>query len=170
VDATWSPDGTQLAFGRVSAMNTGIKDIQLVDMKTRQAFTIPGSTGLFSPRWSPDGRYLLAISVEGSKKLMLYDFRTQKWADWLTSASNVNYPHWSADSRYVYYDDFATVNSRWRRVELGDSHAEDLFRLSDLRRYLGLWGSWSGVAPDGSALFVRDVSSQEIYALDVDLP
>jgi Tol biopolymer transport system component/predicted Ser/Thr protein kinase len=170
VDATWSPDGTQLAFGRVSAMNTGIKDIQLVDMKTRQASTIPGSTGLFSPRWSPDGRYLLAISVEGSKKLMLYDFRAQKWSDWLTSANNVNYPHWSADSRYVYYDDFATVNSKWRRVKLGDSHAEDLFSLSALRRYLGIWGSWSGVAPDGSALFVRDVSSQEIYALDVDLP
>ena len=58
VDATWSPDGTQLAFGRVSAMNTGIQDIQLVDVKTRQISMFPGSNGLFSPRWSPDGRYL----------------------------------------------------------------------------------------------------------------
>jgi WD40 repeat protein len=141
-----------------------------VDMKTRQTSTLPGSTGLFSPRWSPDGRYLLAISVEGSKKLLLYDFKTQKWSEWLSEASNVNYPHWSADSRYVYYDNFATGNPKWRRVKVGDNHPEDLFGLSGLRRYDGIWGSWSGVAPDGSALFVRDASTQEIYALDVEFP
>ena len=170
VDATWSPDGTQLAFGRISAFNIGTKDIQLVDMKTRQTSTLPGSAGLFSPRWSPDGRYLLALSVEGSKKLMLYDFKTQKWSEWLAEASNVNYPHWSADSHYVYYDNFATGNPKWRRVKVGDNRAEDLFSLNGLRRYFGTWGSWSGVAADGSALFVRDVSTQEIYALDVDFP
>jgi Tol biopolymer transport system component/predicted Ser/Thr protein kinase len=170
IDATWSPDGTQLAFGRISAMNIGTKDIQTVDMKTRQTSTLPGSTGLFSPRWSPDGRYLLAISVEGSKKLMLYDFKTQKWSEWLSEARNVNYPHWSADSRYVYYDNFATGNPKWRRVKVGDNRAEDLFGLSGLRRYDGSWGSWSGVTPDGSALFVRDASTQEIYSLDVDFP
>jgi hypothetical protein len=42
--------------------------------------------------------------------------------------------------------------------------------LSGIRRYIGNWGSWSGQAPDDSRLFVRDVSTQEIYALDVDLP
>jgi Tol biopolymer transport system component len=170
VDASWSPDGTQLAFGRISAMNIETKDIQLVDMKTRKASTLPGSTGLYSPRWSPDCRYLLAINVEGSKKLMLYDFRTQKWSERLTEASNVNYPHWSADSHYVYYENFATSNPKWRRVKLGDSRAEDIFGLSGLRRHFGNWGSWSGLTADNSALFVRDASTQEIYALDVDLP
>jgi hypothetical protein len=29
---------------------------------------------------------------------------------------------------------------------------------------------WSGITPDGSALFTRDLSVQEIYALDQDLP
>jgi hypothetical protein len=33
-----------------------------------------------------------------------------------------------------------------------------------------LWGTWSGVAPDGSVLAVRDTSSHEIYALDLQLP
>jgi|HubBroStandDraft_1064217.scaffolds.fasta_scaffold00232_5 Tol biopolymer transport system component/predicted Ser/Thr protein kinase len=169
IDATWSPDGTQVAFGRLSSMNTGTKDIQLVDVKSRKTSTFPGSTGLFSPRWSPDGHYLAAISAEGSHKLMLYDFRTQKWSEWFADA-NVNYPYWSADSRYVYYDNFAIENPKCHRVKVGDSHPEDLFSLGSLRRYFGTWGSWSGQAPDDSRLFVRDASTEDIYALDVDFP
>jgi Tol biopolymer transport system component/predicted Ser/Thr protein kinase len=170
IDATWSPDGTQLAFGRLSSLNTGTIDIQLVDMKTRAASTFPGSSGLFSPRWSPDGRYLTATSAEGSHKLMLYDFRTQKWSEWLTRVSNINYPYWSSDSRYIYYDNFATDHPMCHRIKVGETRPEDLFSLSGLRRYFGIWGSWGGQAPDDSRLFVRDASTQDIYALDVDLP
>ena len=34
----------------------------------------------------------------------------------------------------------------------------------------GPLGDWSGITPDGSPLFVRDVSTDEIYALDLELP
>jgi Tol biopolymer transport system component/predicted Ser/Thr protein kinase len=169
LDATWSPDGAQLAYGRIGSRNTGTKDIQLVDVKTRKTSTFPGSTGLFSPRWSPDGHYLAATSVEGSHKVMIYDFRTRKWSEWFSDA-DVNYPYWSADSRYVYYDNFVVENPKCRRVKVGDNHPEDLFGLGSLRRYFGPWGSWSGQAPDDSRLFVRDASTMDIYALDIDLP
>ena len=42
--------------------------------------------------------------------------------------------------------------------------------LKDMRRYGGYGWAWSGLAPDDSALLVRDVSSDEIYSLDVELP
>ena len=168
VDATWSPDGKQLAFGRLSRVS-GTHDIQLVDLKTRQTTSLPGSDGLFSPRWSPDGRYLSAIAVD-SKRAMLYDFQGQKWSEWFTDADNVNYGSWSSDSRYFYYENVIADNPTGRRVKLGEHNPEDLFRLSSLRRYLGFWGYWGGLAPDNSRLFVRDTSTQEIYALDVDLP
>jgi hypothetical protein len=29
---------------------------------------------------------------------------------------------------------------------------------------------WSNITPDGSALFVRNLSTDEIYALDLELP
>ena len=32
------------------------------------------------------------------------------------------------------------------------------------------YGAWSGLAPEGSALFVRDLSTDEIYSLDLELP
>jgi eukaryotic-like serine/threonine-protein kinase len=169
IDATWSPDGSQLAFGRIASRNPGTIDIQVVDMKTRHVSTFPGSTGLFSPRWSPDGRYLAAIAV-GSKKLMLYDFHSKAWSEWVTEAANVDYPFWSSDSRYVYYDNFGTENPFCLRVKVGSHDPEKLFSLNGLRRFFWIWGSWSGQAPDDSRLFVRDVSTQDIYALDVDFP
>jgi eukaryotic-like serine/threonine-protein kinase len=169
MDATWSADGTQLAFGRLSGMDTENAQLYVVNVKTRQLSAIPGSKGLYSPRWSPDGRYLSAVSIEASRKLMLYDFRSEKWSEWCTEADNFDYGQWSANSQYFYWDIIGS-NPKCRRVKLGDHRAEDLFSLNTLRRYFGLFGSWSGMAPDDSRLFVRDVSTQDIYALDVDLP
>jgi len=169
VDATWSPDGKQLVFGRVAVGATRTIYLQLVDLKTRQVSTIRGSQDLFSPRWSPDGRYLAATSVD-SKKIMLYDFQTQKWAEWVADARNVLYGSWSADGHYFYYNNAFADNPTYRRVKLGGSQTQELFSLNNLRRYDGLWGSWSGITPVGSPLFVKDASAQEIYALDVELP
>jgi hypothetical protein len=46
-----------------------------------------------------------------------------------------------------------------------------LVDLKDLRRYgASVSGAWNNVAPDGSAIFARDLSTDEIYALDLELP
>jgi len=63
-DPSWSPDGESLAFGEVA--NTGPGAIRILDMKTHQITTLPDSQGLFSPRWSPGGRYLLAMPMDSS--------------------------------------------------------------------------------------------------------
>jgi hypothetical protein len=39
-----------------------------------------------------------------------------------------------------------------------------------MRRFAALWDTWSGIAPDGGVLTVRDASSHEIYALELQLP
>ena len=167
-DPTWSPDGTQLMFGR-QALSPDI-DIRIVNLKTREVSVLPGSAGLFSPRWSPDGRYVAAIQY-GSKKLMLYDFKSQKWSEWVNEPNNVDYPSWSSDSQYVIYNNINVSNPKCRRIRVGKNQSEDLFSLNGLPRFFGRnFGSWSGMAPDNSRLFVRDASSQEIYALDVELP
>jgi Tol biopolymer transport system component/predicted Ser/Thr protein kinase len=168
MDATWSADGAQLAFGRLAA-DIANAQIYLVNVKTRETSIVPGSKGLFSPRWSPDGHYLSAVVIEASKKLMLYDFHSQKWSEWCSEDANFDYGQWSKGGRYFYWDNFGT-NPKCRRVKLGESRPQDLFSLNGVRRFVGNLGSWSGQAPDDSRLFVRDVSTQDIYALDVDFP
>jgi Tol biopolymer transport system component len=168
VDANWSPDGTKMMFGYVRSV--GKTEIRVADLKTHAVVTLPGSQGLFSPRWSPDGKYVAAIT-EDLTNLMLFDFASQKWTPWLNEpAGAVNYPTWSADSQYVYFDDLVTDEESIRRVKTGESHAERVFAIDGLERYPGPFGLWSGRGADGSWMFVRDRSTQEVYQLSVQLP
>jgi hypothetical protein len=43
-------------------------------------------------------------------------------------------------------------------------------RYQHASEYFSAIGPWSGLTPDGSPLFVRNLSTDEIYALDLDLP
>lgn len=169
IDANWSADGSKLMFGYV-VRDTQELNIRVLDLKTHAVSTVPGSDGLFSPRWSPNGRYIAALSPDFTK-VMLFDFHTQKWSSWLTEAAGaVSYPVWSADSKYLYFDDLVTGEESIRRVEVGKTYAESVFVLHGIERYPGPFGLWSGRTPDGSAMFVRDRSTQEVYSLRIDLP
>jgi serine/threonine protein kinase/Tol biopolymer transport system component len=171
VDPSWSPDGNKLALGRTQ--ETGQTEpllIQIVDLTTHQASTIPGSENLYSPRWSPDGQYLAALSQD-STKLFLFNFKTQKWSNWITEPGGFGFPNWSSDGRYLYYDIAFSEHPSFQRSEVGKTRSELLVELKALTRFRSrAAGPWSNIAPDGSALFVRDLSTDELYALDLELP
>lgn len=158
-DPTWSSDGTKIAFGS-GATNPDCV-IQMLDLKTKQVSTLPGSKGLFSPRWSPDGRNLAATTFD-SRALMLFDFATQKWQE--IAKISLGFPNWSKNSDYMYFlheeNDPAVM-----RVRISDHKVE---RVADLKnfRQAGYFGIWLGMAPDDSPLLLRDTGTQEIYSLD----
>jgi eukaryotic-like serine/threonine-protein kinase len=167
-DTVWSADSTQIAFGRANGAH--LEGINLVDLATHRVSTIPGSQNLFSPRWSPDGRYLAALTAD-STKLLLFDFQTQKWSDWLSEPGVLGYLTWSADGKYLYYDTVFTDHASFRRVRIGETRSELVADLNGILRYNSSPAfGWSGLAPDGSPLFTRERSTDEIYALDLDLP
>jgi hypothetical protein len=56
------------------------------------------------------------------------------------------------------------------RIRISDGKAKEVAALKDLRCAAGPFGTRSGLAPDRSPLVPRDTGTQEIYALDVDLP
>jgi Tol biopolymer transport system component len=168
VDATWNNDGTMIAFGRTD-MGVVSSDLAIfiLNLKTGSVSKVPRSEGWFSPRWSPDGRYIAAIRGDFSK-LAVYDLKTQTWSDWVDTS--INYPTWANDSRSLYFDTMFGAPPIFGVAQVGSTQFRELFPLGDLHRFWGTWGSWSGVAPDGSGLFVRDITPQEVYAIDIDLP
>jgi len=168
VDFNWLHNGSQIIFS--SGPGGQPDNIQVLDLRTHHQKELPGSDGLFSPRISPNGNYVAALSRD-SQKLMLYDFRTGKWSQWLTETGNIAFPTWSRDGKYLYFDNFLTDHPTTRRVRLGATLSEELWSIAAINRYFATAsGSWGGLAPDGSRLYVQDISAQEIYALDVEFP
>jgi len=81
-DSTWSADGARIAFSHRLPALQHESDIRILDLKICQVATIPGANGLFSPRWSPNGRYLPALDLENvSQRLFVFDFQTGKWPE-----------------------------------------------------------------------------------------
>jgi len=74
-DPNWSPDGTKIVFGGLG--DDAHATIRVMDLSSHQISVVPGSEGMFGPRLSPTGRYIVANSMD-SKKLMLYDATTEK--------------------------------------------------------------------------------------------
>jgi len=167
-DPNWSPDGTSLVFAAQSSIHArSIRGtINILDLRTHKVSVVPGSEKLFSPHWSPDGRYIAALSSD-SQKLMLFDFKTQKWAE--LARITTAYPNWSRDGKYVYFHSSGGDIAIYR-VRISDHKLEKVVSLKEMRLTIGDFGTWCGLAPDDSPLILRDVGSQEIYALDLQLP
>jgi hypothetical protein len=82
----------------------------------------------------------------------------------------IGFISWSQDGKYLYFDTLQTSTPFFGRVKLGSTQFEPLVDLKNVSRFLGPWGEWNGVTPDGSAVLVRDISTHEIYALSVQWP
>jgi DNA-binding winged helix-turn-helix (wHTH) protein len=168
----WSPDGNLILFG--SAPNENEPEtaaaIHILDLRTHQVSEVPGSQGLVYARWSPDGRYVAASgNEEGEKKLSLFDSRTQKWVE--LAKGQFAWPTWSRDGRYVYVRDTIEGEAYLERVRISDHALEKITNLRDLKqRQSRFLGTWIGLAPDGSPLALRDLTSSDIFALDLQLP
>ncbi len=171
-DPTWSPDGTKLAFGSVDDA-TPQYSTALFDWNTRQISKLPGSDGIFGPRWSPDGRYILGLTADGNT-LMLYDCQKSSWKKLDTPGlDSFGYLTWSPDSSYIYFDIIIGTSNGFYRLRVNDLKLEKITDLKNIRRFPDLFSGgsyWSGLAPGEIPLFTRDISAQEIYAFDLQLP
>lgn len=161
---TWSPNGKYLTFGRLRYQPENI-DISILDLQTGQIKTVPQSKGLWTPRWSPSGHYLLALTADAvsfdSKSLLVFDFQTNRWKKLLDGA--IEEPVWSHDDQYIYFVDASADNRVLYRIRVSNGKLE---RIMDLAGFPYL-GTWLGLTPDDSPLMLRDVRQTELYALDV---
>jgi serine/threonine protein kinase/Tol biopolymer transport system component len=159
-DPSWSTDGASLAFGGYS-LKTGPVPIHVVDLQTRRLSALPGSEGMWFPRWSPEGRFIAGLSTSGPK-IVLYDFQIRKQSE-LSSVMS-GYPGWSSDGEFLFYRTFGNDTSWWR-VRMRDRKAERIAIPKNIRVT-----DWFAPAPNNSLITARSVGTDEIYALDWEAP
>ena len=164
----WSPDSNSLVFE--TRLASGARAIHLLDLRTNQVSLLPGKMSemkLYSPRWSSDGRYIIALPLD-AQKLMLFDFITQEWEELARTPGG--YQTWSRDGKFVYFINIFGNEAGIKRVRLADRKIELVVSIKELRLVQTFYGTWFGLAPDDSPLVLRDVGIQDIYALDLRYP
>ena len=169
-DPGWSPDGSSMVFSTAPLVfDRGAltrSTIQIMDLRSGQISTLPASAGFYAPRWSPDGRYIAALQAD-SNRVQLFDLSSRKWRE--LGTVEAAYPNWSRDSRYIYFR--SGERPPWLcRFRISDASLEQIASLEDTRMTGVFDWYWVGLTPDANPLVLRDTGTQEIYALDVDLP
>ena len=156
---TWSKDGGSLIIGDVRDGR-----LKFLDLRQRTLADIPQSEGLLNPSLSPDGTYV-AATIQPSETLVTLNLASHQRRELARAAQ---YPTWSPDGQFIYFNSFEGSSPAMYRVNVSDGRIQTLFKLDEFTS-IGSWGFWSSVAPDGSILLMRDTGSSDVYAVDWEL-
>jgi DNA-binding winged helix-turn-helix (wHTH) protein/dipeptidyl aminopeptidase/acylaminoacyl peptidase len=159
-DTIWSGDGNRILLGQdFSAQNR----IRVLHLKTGELESVAGTERLFSPRWSPDEKQILALDLRCAGVFIL-DIAKDKWRP-LTEES-IGYPKWSRDGKYIYGETASGSVSKAIRIAVATGHLEEIARVDFKRIENG--SDWLGWTEDWEPLTVRDLSSTQVYRIDLD--
>jgi Tol biopolymer transport system component len=168
MNPSFSPDGSLVAFDECT-WNVNCSDesrsvdepIHVANLKTGRVSALPGSEGMWTPRWSPNGRFIAGLSSPGAK-LTLYDCQTRTQSK--VSDAHASWPSWPWDGKFLFYETSGDSASWWR-LRMRDRKTE---RIADLK---GLQVTeWFAPAPNNSLITKHSIGAEEIYALDFDAP
>ena len=166
-DPAWTPDGQSIVFGRLpDRMDNGQpKAIYELNLETHKTTEIPGSAGLFSPRLSPDGRYIAAMPLD-QRALMLYDRVTQRWAT--LTKHGVGDPTWSHDGRFVYFQDFLEPGKPIYRIAVPSGKPEQVATIQSLLPISATDYRLIGLAPDDLPIVTARTPAVNLYEVDLN--
>lgn len=165
-----APDGKTVVFtskqgvSRTSSPSSE-QGLYSFDLARRQPTMIPGSSGLVSGRWSPDGRFLAALSLDQSA-IQLLDLTTHRWTQ-IARGAAISSPVWSADS-VLYFQDILARGEPVYRFQPGSSAPLPAYSFEDILQAGAMRCAFWGFAPDGSLLVQVNRGGGDIYALTVE--
>ncbi len=71
---------------------------------------------------------------------------------------------------YFYFDSEWQDGPAVSRLHMSDRKLEKVVSLRDFPRVRGAYGTWFDLAPDDSPLLLRNLSTEQLFELDVQLP
>ena len=170
-DLTWSPDGKKVVYSTIPWLSIGNYspakiEVRILELATRRIITLPHRPeGFWSPRWSPDGRYIAGLPFKRDN-LSIFDLKTQQWKDLLRKGLN-GFPNWSKDGRFIYFlrvtDDRGIF-----RIPISGGDEERIVDLKEFRNMGWYPNGWLGLDPTDAPLLLRDAGTDEIYALTLE--
>ena len=166
-DPSFSPDGKYLVFGTVADLIGDVKtprSLEIMELATHQVSEIAHSEGLFSPAWSPDGRFIVAITLD-QNKLMLNDTKTSLWTT--LAVTSASWPVWSKDSKAVYIHAYQAENEPILRVGVPDGKMEMITNLKNFRVDTITHANFAGITTNNIPLMHAEIASGNLYTLDL---
>jgi Tol biopolymer transport system component len=163
-DPNWSADGQKIVYAAEEPGDARKRELRMFDLASGQITSVPGSAGAWSPRWSHDGRYIAALST-GPDGVLVFDLDTQRWSK-LPTKGEENFPAFSADSKSIYFVRFGR-NQGVFRIRVAGGEEERVVDLKDMH-LTGSFGVWFGLDPMDAPLLLRDIGSDDIYALTLE--
>ena len=166
-DPAWSANGQQLAYGRepdTMGQDNGLHTIAVFDLSTRKVETLPSSKGLFSPRWSPDGRWIAALTLD-QKKVMLFDVAKRSWTELATTSASD--PVWSRDSKAIFVHAFMAEKQPILRIAVPGAQTQVVAGTGDFHAGEPANYFFGGLTPADLPLVQPRVGTGNLYVMDL---
>jgi Tol biopolymer transport system component/DNA-binding winged helix-turn-helix (wHTH) protein len=168
-DPGWSADGQEIVFGGEPdsmGKENGSRAIELFNLQTRLRTTVPHSEGLFSPRWSPDGKWIAALSLS-QNKVMLFDVANQHWTE-LSSTSSSD-PNWSNDSKSIFVHAFSKEDQPILKISVLSREVTVIASSADFHSGEPADFFFGGLTTEDLPLVRPRVGTGNLYSLDLDI-
>lgn len=161
-DGAWSPDDRYLALG---CNHQAAVDIRLFDLRLRKMTVVPGAQGTRGALWV--NQNTLAMAAKRNTEFRTFDLVKQKWSDLASLREFLDW--WIPPGGKYLYCVTGGAEPELLRIWFSNRRVERVVTLDGLRRVMDPDSQYTQVnaAPDGSALFTRDIGIEEIYALRV---
>ena len=146
---------------------SGSRTLQIINLSTHRIDEIPNSSDLFSPRWSPDGRWVVALTLD-QKVVMLYDVEHRHWQR-LASTSAAD-PVWSVDSKAIYIHAFLADREPILRIEVPTGIVQTVADLGNFHDGEAANYFFGGMTPNGEPFVQPRVGTGNLYTIDLTRP
>lgn len=167
-DPDWSSDGKWLVMGRLpQSMSPEAQPRALYEVEagTRKVVKIPGSDGLFSPRLSPDDRFIAALNLT-QRTLMLFDRNSGTWR--VLSNHSAADPQWSHESTAIFFQDNLESGKPIYRADVRTGSLQVVARFDDLRPLSARDFRFIALAPGDLPVVSAWTSNVNLYSIDLD--